>query len=61
MLPHPLHSRFKHDFYETDVFALCLPTVKAVGYTATAPHGAGIVASLINLKSYNLITLYVAI
>lgn len=31
MLPHPLHSRFKHDFYETDVFALCLP------YTATAP------------------------
>ena len=50
MLPHSLHSRFKHDFYETDVFALCLP------YTATAPHGAGIVASLINL-----ITLYVVI
>ena len=47
--------------YEADVFALCLPTVKAVGYTATAPHGAGIVASLINLKSYNLITLYVVI
>lgn len=56
MLPHSLHSRFKHDFYETDAFALCLPTVKAVGYTATAPHGAGIVASLINL-----ITLYVVI
>lgn len=49
MLPHSLHSRFKHDLYEADVFALCLPTVKAVGYTATAPHGAGIVASLINL------------
>jgi hypothetical protein len=39
MRPHSLHSRFKRDLYEADVFALCLPTAKAVGYTATAPTG----------------------
>ena len=33
MRPHSLHSRFKRDLYEADVFALCLP------YTATAPTG----------------------
>ena len=30
---------FKHDLYEADAFAYCLPTAKAVGYSATAPTG----------------------
>lgn len=49
MRPHSLHSRFKRDLYEADVFALS-------ALHGNSPHGAGIVASLINL-----ITLYVVI
>lgn len=30
---------FKLDLYEADAFAYCLPTAKAVGYSATAPTG----------------------